>query len=128
MDGASNVRGAGVGIVMISPKGLRLEKSLRLGFQASNNEAEYEALIARLRAVQKLGAKEVEIFLNSRLVVSQVEGSFEVRDPRMSQYLKLFRTVQECFQRVSVARVPKGKNNHADSLATLASSLDECVL
>ena len=93
MDGASNVRGAGVGIVMISPKGLRLEKSLRLGFQASNNEAEYEALIAKLRAVQKLGAKEVEIFLNSRLVVSQVEGSFEVRDSRMSQYLKLFGTL-----------------------------------
>ena len=81
MDVASNVRGAGVRIVMISPKGLRIEKSLRLGFQASNNAAEYEALIARLRAVQKLGAKEVEIFLNSRLVVSQVEGSFEARDP-----------------------------------------------
>ena len=50
VDGESNVRGFGVEIVMISLVGLRLEKLLRLGFQASNNEAEYEALIAGLRA------------------------------------------------------------------------------
>ena len=50
VDGESNVRGFGVEIVMISLVGLRLEKLLRLGFQASNNETEYEALIVGLRA------------------------------------------------------------------------------
>lgn len=90
VDGASNIKGAGVKILIKSPKGLRLEKSLRLGFQAFNNEAEYEALIARLRAAQTLGAKEVEIFSDSRLVVSHVKGS-------MSQYLKFFETLQACF-------------------------------
>ena len=69
---------------MISPKGLRLEKSLRLGFQASNNEVEYEALIAGLRVAWKLGTEDVEIFSDSRLVVSQVEESFEVKHPPMS--------------------------------------------
>ena len=93
VDGASNARGFGVRIVMMSHEGLRLEKSLRLGFRASNNEAEYKALIASLRAAQKLGVEELEIFSDSRLVVSQVEGSFEVRDSRMSQYLKLFGTL-----------------------------------
>ena len=93
VDGASNTKGFGVRIVMMSHEGLRLEKSLRLGFQASNNEAEYKALIASLRAAQKLGVEELEIFSDSRLVVSQVEGSFEVRDSRMSQYLKLFGTL-----------------------------------
>lgn len=81
VDEVPNVRGFGVGIIMISPEGLRLEKSLRLGFQASNNEVDYEALIAGLRVAWKLGADEVEIFSNSRLVVSQVEESFEVKDP-----------------------------------------------
>lgn len=51
MDSASNVRGSRVGIVMISLEGLWLEKSLRLGFRVSNNEAEYKALIAGYRAV-----------------------------------------------------------------------------
>ena len=69
---------------MISPKGLRLEKSLRLGFQASNNEVEYEALIAGLRVSRKLGIEDVEIFSDSRLVVSQVKESFEVKHPPMS--------------------------------------------
>lgn len=64
MDGASNTRGLGVGIVMISPNGLQLEKSLRLGFCALDNEVEYEALIAGLRVVQKLDAREVEVFLD----------------------------------------------------------------
>ena len=108
VDGASNVRGVGVRIVMISPEGLRQEKSLRLGFQASNNEDKYEAFIAGLSAAQKLGANEVEIFSDLRLVVSQVDGSFEVKDPYMSHYLKLVRTLQACFGRLKVARVPKG--------------------
>lgn len=85
VDGASNARGSGVGIVMMSPEGLRFEKSLRLGFQASNNEVEYEVLVASFRAIQNLGAKEVEVFSNSKLVVSQIEGSFEAKDSRMSQ-------------------------------------------
>lgn len=56
MDGASNARGSGVRIVFVSPKGVKLEKSLRLNFRASNNEAEYEAFIAGLWAVKKPGA------------------------------------------------------------------------
>lgn len=89
MDGASNTMGDGAGIVIITPKGIRLEHSFRLGFRASNNEAEYEALLAWLRAILDLGAREVEVYSNSRLVVYQVQGSFEVRDPRMMEYLQL---------------------------------------
>ena len=51
IDSASNKRGFGIEVVMISPKGLQLEKSLRLGFHASNNEAEYKALILDLKMV-----------------------------------------------------------------------------
>ena len=77
----SNAQGARVGIVLVSPKGVRLEHSLRLSFRASNNEVEYEALISRLKAVKKLDVQVVEIISDSCLVVSQVGGSFEVRDP-----------------------------------------------
>ena len=80
MDGTSNARGSRVEVVMVSPEGIRVEKSLRLGFRASNIEAKYEALIAGLRAAQKLEAKEVEVVSNSRLVMSQVNGSFEAKD------------------------------------------------
>ena len=62
--------GVGAGIVVITPKGIKLENSFRLGFKASNNEAEYEALLAGLRVVSDLGAKEVEIDSDSQLVVN----------------------------------------------------------
>lgn len=127
MDGVSNVRGLGAGKVLVLPESVRLEKSLRMGFQASNNKVEYEALIARLRVTQKLRAKEVEVFSNSRLVVSQIDGTFKARDRCMSQYLKLFRSLQANFQKVSVVRVHRSQNGHANSLAMLASFLDDCI-
>ena len=60
-----------------------MEKSLRLGFKASNNKVEYEALIVGLQVARNLRVEEVEVFSDSRLVVNQVEGSFGARD----QYL-----------------------------------------
>ena len=80
MDGASSAMGASGGIVIITLEGVRLEHSFRLGFRASNNEAEYEALLVRLRTVLGMNAQDVEIYSNSRLVVSQVQGSFEAKD------------------------------------------------
>ena len=70
VDGASNARGSGIGIILFSLEDVRVKHSLRLCFQASNNEAEYEALISGLRAVRKLDAEEVEIFSDSRLIVN----------------------------------------------------------
>ena len=77
VDGASSAMRAGAGIVIITPEGIRLEHSFRLGFRASNNEVEYEALLARLRTVLGMGAWDVKIYSDSRLVVSQVQGNFE---------------------------------------------------
>jgi len=64
VDGASNALGAGARIVIITPKGIRVERSFRLGFKASNNEAKYEA------PALNLGAREVEVCSDSQLVVN----------------------------------------------------------
>ena len=69
MDGITNQRGSGVGLVIISPEKIILEKSLRLGFSATNNEAKYKALLVGMTMVQKMGGKTVEMFSYSRLVV-----------------------------------------------------------
>ena len=73
MGGASNARGVGIGIVIVSPEGVKLEHSFRLCFQASNNEVEYEAFLAGLRAALSLEVADLEIHSDSWLVVSQVE-------------------------------------------------------
>ena len=72
MDDASSAAKTGVGIVIITPEGIRLEHSFRLRFRAFNNETEYEALLARLRAVLGMGARVIEIYSDSGLVVNQV--------------------------------------------------------
>ena len=69
MDGTANQKGSRIGIVMISPDGITLEKSLRLGFSATNNEAEYEALLAGLIAMQKLGSRTIKAYCDLRLIV-----------------------------------------------------------
>ena len=87
VDGASNQKGSGVGLVLVSPKKVVVEKSLRLYFPATNNEAEYETLLEGMAIVQKMGGKSIRLFLDSRLVVGQVRGEFEAKDERMQGYL-----------------------------------------
>ena len=72
-----------MGLILISPDKIIIEKSLRLGFSSTNNEAEYEALLVGMTMVQKMGGKTMEIFFDSRLVVGQVKEEFEARDVRM---------------------------------------------
>ena len=122
MDGAFSALGARTGIVVITLEGIKLEHSFWLGFKTSNNEAEYEALLVGLRVVSDLGAKEVEIYSDSRLVVNQVQGSFKAVDPWMMEYLQLVKQTVGHFQKVRVIQVARGQNRHADSLAILASS------
>ena len=57
VDGATNQRGSGLGLVLISPEKLTIEKSLRLGFLAINNEAEYDALLEGMSMIQRMGGK-----------------------------------------------------------------------
>ena len=83
VDGASNQRGSRVGLVLISPEKLTIEKLLRLGFLAMNNEVEYEALLEGVSMVQRMGGKAIKVFSDSRLVVSQVGRELEAKDERM---------------------------------------------
>ena len=74
VDGASNQKGLGVELVLMSPEKVVIEKSLRLDFSATNNEAEYETLLVGMTMVQRMGRKSIKLFSDSRLVVGQVRG------------------------------------------------------
>ncbi|XP_075663114.1 uncharacterized protein LOC142632625 [Castanea sativa] len=74
-----------------------------------------------------LGAREVEVYSDSLLVVSQVQGNFEARDPRMIEYLRLAKQMMDNFDMVKIEWIARGQNRHADSLATLASSIADEV-
>ncbi|XP_075640659.1 uncharacterized protein LOC142612452 [Castanea sativa] len=122
-DGASNRKGAGIGIVLITPEKLVMENSLRLGFVTTNNEAEYEALLTGAQMVRHLGGEIVELYCDSRLVVGQVNEEFEARDERMKKYLNRVKGVLGMFKSFKVRQIPRGQNAHVDSLAMIATSL-----
>ena len=122
MDGVANQRGSGIGLVLISLEGIAIEKSLRLGFSTTNNEAEYEALLQGRMIVQKLGGRAMEAFSDFKLVVGQMMGELEARDARMQEYLGRVKRLQSDFESFNLTHVSRSGNTHADSLATLATS------
>ena len=122
VDSAANQKGSGVGIVLVSPEMITIEKSLKLDFLVTNNEAEYEALLMGMAMVQKMGGKAVEMFSNSRLVVGQVKGEFEARYERMQWYFSQVRHLQSEFKSFNLLHIARSGNAHTDSLATLATS------
>ena len=122
MDGAANQKGSGVGLVLISPEKLAVEKSLRLGFSTTNNEAEYKALLEGMSMVHRMGGRSITIFLDSRLVVGQVKSELEAKDERMRGYLARVQHLQKNFESFNLQHIPRAGNTHANSLATLATS------
>ena len=120
VDGASNQNDSGVGLVLISPEKIIIEKSLRL--DSTNNEAEYEALMIGMAMVQRMGRKSVKFFSDSRLVVGQVKGEFKMKDEKMQGYLSQVKCLQPKFESFNLLHIPRSNNAHANSLAILATS------
>ncbi|KAF7130044.1 hypothetical protein RHSIM_Rhsim10G0176500 [Rhododendron simsii] len=84
VDGASNIHGAGAGVVLVSPEGTVHEHVVSIGYRATNNEAEYEALIAGLQVALRLGADSVHVFCDSRLIVGHLNDDYQAKDERMN--------------------------------------------
>ncbi|KAF8085007.1 hypothetical protein N665_0686s0001 [Sinapis alba] len=110
VDGASSNKGSGIGVHLQSPTGELIEQSFRLGFVASNNEAEYDALIAGLRLAKVVGAKRLQAFCDSQLVASQYSGDYEAKNLAAE------------FDQFDLTKVPREENCFADALAALGSS------
>jgi ribonuclease HI len=121
-DGSVMKEGAGVGLVFISPLGVRMEYMVRLHFSASNNAMEYEALINGLRIAVELGIKRLEIRGDSELVMGQVMKDKNCVDPKMVAYCQAVRDLDGKFQGLELHHVLRDYNKVADVLAKAASS------
>ena len=102
MDRASNAKGSGTGVVIITPDETVIEQSIRLDFKTSNNEAEYKAILTRLNSTKTLGAKPLTVHCDSLLVTSQINGEYMARDERMAAYLLKVQQTMASFQIVRV--------------------------
>lgn len=87
-DGSSMDSGSGAGILLMSPTSDTLEYVFKFDFPTSNNEANYEALIAGIKMALEVGACRLEILSDSQLVVNQIKGTYEAKEPKMIRYLE----------------------------------------
>ena len=117
VDGASNSQESSACLIIAGPDGFVFEYALRFSFKATNNQAEYEALITGPKLATHLEAKNLKVLIDSQLVVGQTTEEYEAWDPTLAKYLEKVKTLQTLFPRFSIAHVPRTKNARADALS-----------
>jgi len=123
VDGSSNPKGAGAGIVLEGPNDILIEKSLHFAFKTSNNQAEYEAILTGLSLAREVGVKSLTCKTDSKLAVGHLNDEFQIKDPTLLQYYHLVRAViQSAFDQVCIQHIPRTNNIKADILSKLAST------
>jgi ribonuclease HI len=120
--GSKRVQGAGAGVVLISPQGDTLKYVLRMSFpQASNNEAEYEALLHGMKMAKACRATRLKIFSDSNLVVQQVMNRCDAISDNMTAYRNLYYYLEGTFNGCEVSHVSRASNEEVDNLANIGS-------
>ena len=125
VDGTTNAQGSGASLILTSPDGIDIEYALRFGFRASNNDAEYEVVIAGLNLAHSMEVDQLEVCSDSQVVVKQIEDFYEARGEKMILYLKKVRELLKKFVRVQIIHIPRAENSRADALAKLATASQE---
>lgn len=109
-------QGVGVAMILTSLGGMPIRYATQLQFDTTNNTIEYEAVLMGLRKAKALGVWHLLIRTNSKLVASQVDKSFEVKDDTMKKYLEAVRSMEKYFTGITFEHLPRGHNKEADAL------------
>jgi ribonuclease HI len=120
-DGSLMKTGAGAGLLFISPLGEYVCYVIRLYFPASNNMAEYEALVNGLCIAVELGVRHLDTRGDSQLVIDQVMKNSHCRDQKMEAYCDEVRRLEDKFYGLELNHVARRYNETADELAKIAS-------
>lgn len=111
VDDSSNIIASGVGLSLISPEGVEVKYALRFDFSATNNEAEYEVLLASLAIARMMGANGVRARSDSQLVVNQVLGDYITKEEEMREYLAQIETLRKAFNKFELTLVLRNRMN-----------------
>jgi ribonuclease HI len=121
-DGLLKLQGAGAGILFIAPGGEQLKYALQVLFPASNNVAEYEALIQGLNIAVSLGVKRLMVYEDSLVVISQINKDWDCSTDSMGKYCTTVRKLEDKFEGLEFHHVERDRNASADALSKLGSS------
>lgn len=111
---------AGIGVVVKDEDGIVIDEIARPLGRTTNNVAEYEALIAGLKLALDHGVTELEVHIDSELVVHQLEGKWKIKNERLRGLAVTAQTLLGRFEAVTIKHVRRSQNTHADQLANRA--------
>ncbi|XP_072060184.1 uncharacterized protein [Arachis hypogaea] len=122
VDGSSNTSSGGAGVILENKNKIVIEQSIRYKFPISNNQAEYEALLAGLMFAKEVTARTLEICSDSQIVRSQINGDYQTRDTLLQHYLAKIKELTNEFEQGAIQHIPRKCNVRADLLSKLAST------
>ena len=128
VDGSSTETSSGAGIILVSLNGVKLSCVVHFKLKVTNNQAEYEALLSGLRLAKEVSARHLTIYIDSQLVVSQINLEFQAKGEKMASYLEKVKEAMDQFDTMTIIQVPRAENANADTLAHLAIGLEERLL
>jgi ribonuclease HI len=121
-DSSLKLEGGGAGVLFISPKGKQIKYVLQILWKESNNEAEYEALLHRLRLAMSLGIKRLLVYGDSLLVVQQVNKEWDCNKEAMDAYVMEVRKLENKLSGLEIHHVIRDNNVRVDVLSKLGST------
>ena len=123
-DGSKMLAGLGAGVVLTSPTGDIVQYVLQILYTDSNNAAEYEALLHGLRMAVSMGIQRLEVRGDSNLAISQINGDFDAKDPKMAAYHNAVLKMSARFEGLQFQHVARENNQAADILACVGAKHD----
>ena len=109
-DRGTNQNGSGIGVLLISPKGTHIPFSSILNFLVTNNAIEYEACIMGLQAALGLGVRELEVYEDSTLIISQIQNKWKIKEERLMPYHLCLQKWASKFKKIQYQYVPRMQN------------------
>ncbi|XP_074351247.1 uncharacterized protein LOC141690350 [Apium graveolens] len=127
VDGSSTAERSVAGLILISPEGFTIQQAITFAFKATNNQVEYEALIAGLKLAKSLGISKMTVYSDYHIVVKQTSGEYIVKDPTLAQYQTMVRNILEATPDITIFQINREENSKADELSKLVQNVSDLV-
>ncbi|XP_074351479.1 uncharacterized protein LOC141690591 [Apium graveolens] len=122
VDCSSTNERSGVGLILKSPEGFTIQTEISFIFSATNNQEEYEVLIAGLKLAKTLRIQNLNIYSDSQIVEKQTNGEYIAKDPVLAKYQALVQSYMSLIPKSQVLQISRGENSEADTLSKLVQN------
>ena len=124
-DGSKCEKGGGASVIFVTPQGIPIPYSFKLDFPCKNNNVEYEALILAIKIALKLKLRKVKFIIDSLLIVNQIKGIFQCKEPLLQKYKQIVENLLSLLIKYEIQATPRSNNRFVDAMASIGSLIPQ---